>query len=102
MGRDILPAPFLQYRRQALPRVVCGLWAGSALCCKLLTLLTVIARRQPAGFALPTDNPVIILICDCYYGKGTRGRRERTQVKVALKTDFNLVVGGEDDSGAGK
>lgn len=66
------------------------------MCCKLLTLLTVIARRQPARFALPTDHPVIILIGDCYYGEGTRGWRERTQVKVAL------VVGGEDDSGAGK
>ena len=99
---DVLPAPFIQYRRQALPRVVCSLATGSALCCKLLTLLNVIARRQSAGFAPHTDHPVVMLIGDCCYGGRTRGWRERRQVKMALKTDFNVAVVGGDNSSAGK
>ena len=60
--KDVLPAPLIQYRCWALPRVVCGLGTGSALCCKLLTLLNVIARRQSAGITLPTDHPLVMWI----------------------------------------
>ena len=101
MKKDSLQAPFLQCWRQTLRCVVCGLWAGSALYYKLLTLLKLKAQRQPAGFLLPMNDPVAMLICDCCYGRRIRDRRERAQVKVALMADFNLAVGGEVDSGAG-
>ena len=76
MVNDCIPVPFLQYRGQALLRVVCDLWASSPLHCKLLTLLQVVAWWQLAGFALSTDHPVDLLITDCVMAADKRDDSE--------------------------
>ena len=98
---DSVPVPFLRHQGQAPLRDVCSSWASSSLRYKLLTLLKVVAWQQPAILALLTDHPVALLIADCVMAADERDQWERAQVKMTLKTGFNLaIVGRQDDSNA--